>query len=432
MERQTKFKHTEIGLIPEDWEVKEIQEVVLKLGDGLHGTPKYDDSGDYYFINGNNLVDGKIEVDEKTRKCSKEVAQKYKKELNNRTILVSINGTLGNIALYNNEKIILGKSACYLNVKDEFNLYFIRYVLKNEYFQNYIQFNATGTTIKNVSLKQMREFKFGIPENIEEQSAIAKILSDLDSKIELTQQMNKTLEAIGQSLFKHWFIDFEFPNEEGKPYKSSGGEMVYSELGKIPKGWAVGKLGDFIDNIKDALKSGEEIKNRKYVPIDNLPMKRIGLETYLPYTEAKSSLIGFEKDDILVGAMRVYFHRVNLAPFSGVTRTTTFVLRPRKKHYLSYSLFQLYLDSTINYANAHSKGTTMPYAVWNNSLSEMQIVCPSEDILYRFNELIYPILSKIRDSIFEQQSLIKIRDSLLPKLMSGKIRVPIPEKETIT
>src|SRR3989344_5063573 len=95
--KETKFKETEIGEIPEDWEVKEIQEVVSKLGDGLHGTPKYDDNGEYY------LVNGKIEVDEKTKRCSKNEFEKYKKELNDRTIMVSINGTIGNIALYNNE-----------------------------------------------------------------------------------------------------------------------------------------------------------------------------------------------------------------------------------------------------------------------------------------------------------------------------------------
>ena len=111
------FKQTEIGMIPEEWEVKEIGEIVTKLGDGLHGTPKYDGDGKYYFINGNNLVNGKIQVNGNTKKCPEEEFDKYKKELNNRTVLVSINGTLGNIALYNREKVILGKSACYFNVK---------------------------------------------------------------------------------------------------------------------------------------------------------------------------------------------------------------------------------------------------------------------------------------------------------------------------
>ena len=201
--------------------------------------------------------------------------------------------------------------------------------------------------------------------------------------------------------------------------------MVDSELGKIPEGWTVGKLGDLLNNVKSSLKPNDNLKSRKYVPIDKLSMQKIGIEDFLEYAEAKSSLIAFEKNDILVGAMRVYFHRVNLSPFAGITRTTTFVLRPKIKKHLGYTLFLLNQDSTINYASSHSKGSTMPYAVWGGSLDEMKIPIPSEEVMIKFNDLIYPYLKKIRDSIFEQKDLSKIRDFLLPKLMSGKIRVPV-------
>ena len=109
--------------------------------------------------------------------------------------------------------------------------------------------SMTGTSGRQrIQADLLGDVEIGIP-SLEEQTSIAKILSDLDSKIELLQKQNKTLEAIGQAIFKHWFVDFEFPNEEGKPYKSSGGEMVFNEeLGKeIPKGWVVKELGDFVD-----------------------------------------------------------------------------------------------------------------------------------------------------------------------------------------
>ena len=99
---------------------------------------------------------------------------------------------------------------------------------------------------------------------LNEQKAIAKILSDLDSKIELNQKMNKTLEAIAQAIFKHWFIDFEFPNEEGKPYKSSGGEMDDSELGEIPKGWQVKSVGEVADVIR-----GVSYRSDQLIPSEN-------------------------------------------------------------------------------------------------------------------------------------------------------------------
>jgi type I restriction enzyme S subunit len=283
-----------------------------------------------------------------------------------------------------------------------------------------------GTVFQTITIKTFQELKIPLP-TIEEQQAIAKILSDLDEKIELNNKMNKTLEEIAQVIFKRWFIDFEFPNENGDPYKSSGGEMVESELGLIPRGWGAGILKDILNSVKTPLKAEKGLQDRVYVPIDLLPIKKIGLTSYLPYTEAKSSLIAFEKNDILVGAMRIYFHRVCLSPFAGITRTTAFVLRARNENFHAYSLFVLNQDSTIQYANSHSKGSTMPYAVWDGSLSDMRIVIPDETTLKKFNNLLRPILNKIRDTIFEHTTLSSIRDLLLPKLMTGKIRVPLED-----
>jgi type I restriction enzyme S subunit len=123
--------------------------------------------------------------------------------------------------------------------------------------------------------------------------------------------------------------------------------------------------------------------------------------------------------------MRAYFHRVNFAPFKGVTRTTVFVLRPHKRTHLSFALFLLNMDSSVHYANLHSKGSTMPYAVWNNSLSEMPVALPPDEFLERFHVLIYPFLQIISGASEENIKLTQLRDSLLPRLISGKIRVRI-------
>jgi type I restriction enzyme S subunit len=189
-----------------EWKECKLGDVVSKLGDGLHGTPKYDDDGDYYFINGNNLYQGKILIKENTKRCSREEYEKYKKELNERTILISINGTLGNIALYNGEKCFLGKSACYFNVQEDVDKSFIQYVVTDKTFQDYINIYAHGTTIKNVSLKTMREYPFLLPP-LPEQRAIASVLSSLDDKIDLLHRQNQTLEAMAETLFRQWFVE---------------------------------------------------------------------------------------------------------------------------------------------------------------------------------------------------------------------------------
>ena len=176
------------------------------MGDGLHGTPTYDETGDYYFINGNNLIDKKIVIKENTKKVSYNEYLKYKKDLNDRTIFVSINGTIGSIAFYNNENIILGKSACYFNLLNEINKEYIYYYLKSMYFLKYVTNEATGTTIKNVSLNVMRRTKVTLPSLAEQQrivERVEKLMSICDMLEEKIVESERVSEKLLESLVKY-------------------------------------------------------------------------------------------------------------------------------------------------------------------------------------------------------------------------------------
>ena len=192
--------------IPENWEWVRLGEIVSILGDGLHGTPTYDETGDYYFINGNNLIDKKIVIKENTKKVSYNEYLKYKKDLNDRTIFVSINGTIGSIAFYNNENIILGKSACYFNLLNEINKEYIYYYLKSMYFLKYVTNEATGTTIKNVSLNVMRRTKVTLPSLAEQQrivERVEKLMSICDMLEEKIVESERVSEKLLESLVKY-------------------------------------------------------------------------------------------------------------------------------------------------------------------------------------------------------------------------------------
>lgn len=192
----------------EGWEEKTLKELTTHLGDGLHGTPKYTIDGDYHFINGNNLKDGVIEFKSSTKKVSIEEFNQHKKNLTDRTILVSINGTLGNIAFYNNEKIILGKSACYFNMKENVDKNYIKYVLSSPYFLTYAHKEATGATIKNVSLKTMREFIVPLPPIQEQQTIVQKLdaLSTETKQLEaIYQQKINDLDELKKSILQKAF-----------------------------------------------------------------------------------------------------------------------------------------------------------------------------------------------------------------------------------
>lgn len=194
--------------LPEGWKWVKVSDISTILGDGLHGTPKYDELGEYYFINGNNLSDGKIEIKENTKRINKEEYLKYKKPLNERTVLVSINGTLGNVAFFNNENVILGKSACYFNLHEEVEKLYIKYLLQSNYFIKYANETATGSTIKNVSLKSMRAFAVPLASQKEQKEIVSEIESRLSVADKLEESINQSLlqaETLRQSILKRAF-----------------------------------------------------------------------------------------------------------------------------------------------------------------------------------------------------------------------------------
>lgn len=207
-----------------------------------------------------------------------------------------------------------------------------------------------------------------------------------------------------RELYRAWFIDF-------RPFG-----------GKRPSNWKNGLLKDILDLKKDGIQQGER-KDLPYLPIDAMPMRSFAITELRPNSEAKSSLILFKPKDILVGAMRVYFHRVLPAPIDGITRSTCFVLSPRKEIYFPYGLLVCDTDACIDFANSRSKGSTMPYAVWEGGMGEFIIDIPTEDILSKFGEITRPFIEQLQHSFFENKALVELRDSLLPKLLSGEIQL---------
>ncbi|MEM3041495.1 MAG: restriction endonuclease subunit S, partial [Nitrososphaerota archaeon] len=275
-----------------------------------------------------------------------------------------------------------------------------------------------------------------------EQKYIAKILSDLDSKIELNQKMNKTLEAIGQAIFKHWFVDFEFPNEEGKQYKSSGGEMVYSEeLGKeIPKGWAVIPLDQAAEFTRGFSYRGSEKSktNGEYAFVTLNSVKEFGgfkrEFSYITSDRVKEKhfvqlgdIVISNTEQTKTGTLLGYPALVEF-PFQyekgkgifshHITKATPKL--ENLKHYLYHHLF-IYQQNAVKY---HTGSVIWALDVANWSKNE-RIILPSQETLRKFESFVENIFLKSIENNLEVETLSRIRDSLLPKLMSGKIRVPI-------
>ncbi len=172
-----------IGKIPQYWELNYLKNLSTKIGDGIHSTPEYLDNTEYHFINGNNLIDGYIKLNENTGTVSEDEYKKYKLNLNEKTILLSINGTIGNTSFFNNEKIVLGKSACYINCNKKLHVNYLFYLLNSLSVQNYFDLEKTGTTIFNLSLESIRNMIIPLPP-YDEQKNITDFLTKFYKKID--------------------------------------------------------------------------------------------------------------------------------------------------------------------------------------------------------------------------------------------------------
>ena len=186
------------------WNTYTLAEMCDGIGDGLHGTPEYDENGEYPFINGNNLISGIIQINPSTKKVNKKTYEKHYIKISQNAILLSINGTLGRIAFYNSEQVMLGKSACYCNLRDEVNRIFVYNIMKTDAFARYLEDNATKSTIKNVGLKAIREYRLIMPP-IPLQNQFSSFAERVDQQKQTVQQSLEKLEFMKKALMQEYF-----------------------------------------------------------------------------------------------------------------------------------------------------------------------------------------------------------------------------------
>jgi type I restriction enzyme S subunit len=338
------------------------------------------------------------------------------------TIVVTSRGTVGAIS-------ILGipmsfNQTCYgLSTDDKVNSLFLYYALRNS-IEKMLSLSY-GTVFQTITIKTFQELKIPLP-TIEEQQAIAKILSDLDEKIELNNQMNNTLEDIAQAIFKRWFIDFEFPNENGDPYKSSGGEMVESELGMIPKGWEIVSLSNIADFLNGLpLQNYRPREDEECLPVIKIRELRNG---FTDSTERCTSNIPksyiAENGDVIFswsGSLEVVIWSYG----KGAINQHLFKVSSEKYPKWFYYFWLLRFLPEFRKI-AEDKATTMGH-IQRHHLNESLLPVPPQELMDKFGK---PIESEFEEAItlrIQSMTLSNLRDILLPKLMTGRIRVPLED-----
>ena len=292
--------------------------------------------------------------------------------------------------------------------KSILNVRYLQYAMNQQL--KLLKTMSAGSTTKFLKMGMLHNLEIPFPP-IEIQRRIASILSAYDDLIENNRKQIKLLEEAAQRLYKEWFVDLRFPGWETA-------EIVDG----VPVGWKQGELGEI------AVDSGKNEKKQNrgqylyYLPIDCLPKKSLAYTEKNDISLAESSLIGFESNDILFGAMRPYFHKVVVARDKGLTRSTCFVINSSKKCFWSYLLMLLFSTDTIKYATKISVGTTMPYVRWKDFI-HMPIMIPDETICAQFHAVLYPFVERINCLAICSEKLKEARDRLLPKLMIGELEV---------
>ncbi|MFP9170611.1 MULTISPECIES: restriction endonuclease subunit S [unclassified Streptococcus] len=407
-------------------EVVNLEELCTGIIDCPHSTPKWQDKG-IPVIRNYNLKDGKIDCTNLSFVSEEDYKERVKRAIPEESdIIISREAPMGVVGIVPKEfQCCLGQRLVLLKIdKSKCLPKYLLYTLMSEYVQVQIRrINQTGSIVSNLNISSLKELKIPL-HNFEEQRKITNILSAIDDKIQINNQINQELEAMAKTLYDYWFVQFDFPDQNGKRYKSSGGKMVYNpELKReIPEGWGVDSLWN-IANFYNGLAM------QKYRPDTNE-------DDYLPVIKIREMMNGFSKDtekarlDIPTEAV---VERGDIL-FSW-SATLEVIIWGKERGALNQHIFKVTSDTypksfiyfelksylKVFKAIAELRKTTMGH-ITQDHLKQAKIVVPPIEIISKLDAKLQPIMLKQQILENQNQELIQLRDWLLPMLMNGQVK----------
>lgn len=381
------------------------------------------------FITASDIKGNEIDF----RSCkyiSLEQAEQLKKgKAQENDVLITHKATIGRTAIVPKipfPYIVLSPQVTFYRVKNYsiLNNLYLKYFFDSSEFQNtFLNWSGGGSTRLYLGISAQGKLPITIP-SITTQEKIVSVINKLELKIKNNKKLLINLEQLAQTLFKHWFIDFEFPNEEGKPYKSSGGEMVKSELMEIPKGWGVKSL-DEIAKFQNGLamqkfRPKENVESLPVLKIKELNQGSTNLNSERCALDIKEEVKVFD-GDVIFSWSGTLLVKLWTGGNAGLNQHLFKVTSEEYEKWFYYLWTRYYLK--IFQARAAEKATTMGH-IKRSHLNEAKIYLPSQGILVQASKLLQPIIEKIISVGIENKNLTQLLDTLLPKLLSGEIEIP--------
>jgi type I restriction enzyme S subunit len=400
------------------WKTVPIGELYEGLYDGPHATPKPSDSGPVFLGIKNVTEDGHLDLSD-IRHIAEEDYGTWTRRVEPRPgdIVFTYEATLNRYAIIpEGFRGCLGRRMALIRADpkkadSEFLFYYFFSPAWREVITNNMM---TGATVDRIPLITFPKFPVKVPP-IPEQRRIAGILSAYDDLMENSQRRIRILEAMARALYREWFVHFRFPGHEKI-------KLVDSALAKIPQGWEVKKLGDIAEEMRRNVPKGELEEPKPYVGLEHIPRRSLALDAWETATELGSNKLEFKKGEVLFGKIRPYFHKVSVAPFDGLCSADTIVLRSRRPEDYSLIVACVSSDEFVAEASATANGAKMPRASWE-VLANYKVLLPERKVGERFSELFSKSIAQQQALIFQIQNLRRTRDLLLPRLLSGQVKV---------
>ncbi len=344
------------------------------------------------------------------------------------SVLLSTRAPIGYVALAKNP-IATNQGFRSLVCKEEASAEYIYYWLIQNTEE--LKRHASGSTFQELSGTSLKNLHLRLP-SLPEQRAITHVLGTLDDKIELNRRMNETLEAMARAIFKNWFVDFGPVRAKMK----SRGPYLPPEIWGLfpdaldddkPVGWNRGILADVAESPRRGIRPADVSEDTPYIGLEHMPRRSIALSEWEGAGKVKSNKTQFHRGEILFGKLRPYFHKVGIAPLDGICSTDIVVAVPRAQEWGAFTLACLSSDEFVDYTDRTSTGTKMPRTSWK-TMAQYKLCLPPRRIVWAFQSIVRPLFDRLGANICEASALTQTRDLLLPKLMSGDIRLCDAEK----
>ena len=327
-------------------------------------------------------------------------------------VLITAVGTIGEILVVKDPNFYFkdGNLIWLRNIDfDIIDIDYLYYFLKSDLFQKTIKYNNIGAVQKALTIDFLKTVKITLP-SLDNQRKLVSVLKSIDKKIQINNQINQELEAMAKTLYDYWFVQFDFPDQNGKPYKSSGGKMVYHpELKReIPEGWGVESVGNLLDKVTKA----EKIENNSIEFIGEIPVIDQSQKYIAGFTNNEKALLQPQDGHVIFGDHTRVVKYINFDYARGADGTQ--VLISNNENISNVLLYHMIEDFDLsNYG----------YARHFKFLKEKTVIVPDKEVSSKFETQANVIYEKIKNNIFENQELTQLRDWLLPMLMNGQVKV---------